>query len=258
MIAVFVPPVNRTAEYRTSQLTQFCAFITQEIIPAIDAKYRTKKTPASRAVIGASDGGNVSLYLALNYASVFGNVAAQSSNIVSSISQGFQNGAKQNLKCYLDLGTYDIAQLIPLVRNFIPILQSRGYEYFYREYHEGHSWGNWRAHVDDALIFFFGNEISHAVQNHHPSRFALQQNFPNPFSVMTTIRFDLDASDGNSTSGASLQVLDVFGREIYAAIFEVNEMKELTIQRKSLPSSGVYFYRLQQGNKQITRIMFAE
>lgn len=258
MIAVFVPPVNRTAEYRTSQLTQFCAFITQEIIPAIDAKYRTKKTPAGRAVIGASDGGNVSLYLALNYANIFGNVAAQSSNIVSSISQGFQNGVKLNLRCYLDLGTYDIPQLIPLVRNFIPILQSKGYEYFYREYHEGHSWGNWRAHVDDALIFFFGNEISAVVQNQQPSCFALQQNFPNPFSVMTSIRCELDASAGNSTSGASLQVLDVFGREIYTAIVEGNGMKEMIIQRRALPSSGVYFYRLIQGNNQITRILFAE
>ena len=25
-----------------------------------------------------------------------------------------------------------------------------------QEFNEGHSWGNWRAHVDDMLVFFWG------------------------------------------------------------------------------------------------------
>jgi enterochelin esterase-like enzyme len=28
----------------------------------------------------------------------------------------------------------------------------------YREFNEGHSWGNWRAHIDDMLVFFWGEE----------------------------------------------------------------------------------------------------
>jgi enterochelin esterase-like enzyme len=60
-----------------------------------------------------------------------------------------------DVKLYLDLGTYDIPMLIPLVRDFIPILQAGGYTYRYQEYHEGHSWGSWRTHIDDALEMFF-------------------------------------------------------------------------------------------------------
>ena len=157
IIAVFVPPVNRTPEYVSTQIAAFSAFIATELMPSIDAHYRTRRDPASRAVLEASNGGNISLWLGFNYPGSFGMVGAQSSYIHPSLFDGFQSSAKLKLKLYLDLGTYDIPQLIPMVRSFVPILQSKGYSVRYREYHEGHSWGNWRAHLAGALEFFFGN-----------------------------------------------------------------------------------------------------
>ncbi len=155
IIVVFIPPVNRTPEYAGSQMNQFTSFIVDEIIPYIDSRYRTKREAKYRAVVGASNGGNISLWLAYDRPDVFGNVAAQSSNVITSIQAGFQNSPKLNLKVYLDIGTYDISSLIPLVRNLKTTLESKGYDLFYREYHEGHSWGSWRAHIDDFLKFFF-------------------------------------------------------------------------------------------------------
>ena len=160
IIAVFVPPVNRTPEYAGNLKDEFTAFIVEEIIPWVDSRYRTLTDPAHRATLGASNGGNIALWLGLHHPEIFGNIAAQSSNVQESISSGFQNGPKLNVIFYLDIGTYDISLLIPLVRNFKQILESKDYVLEYHEFHEGHSWGNWRAHIDDALELFFPAEIS--------------------------------------------------------------------------------------------------
>ena len=156
ILAVFVPPVNRSEEYVFPQLQAFMQFIVRDVMAGVDASYRTRRSPAARAVLGASNGGNISLWLGHTYPHVFGNIGAQSSYIAPSLSDGFQSGAKLDLKLYLDLGTYDIPLLMRQVRNFIPILEAKQYPFLYREYHEGHSWGNWRAHLADALEYFFG------------------------------------------------------------------------------------------------------
>ena len=156
VIAVFVPPVRRSEEYVSLELQAFMQFIVRDVMAGVDASYRTRRSPAARAVLGASNGGNISLWLGYQYPHVFGNIGAQSSHIAPSLSEGFQSGAKLDLKLYLDLGTYDIPLLMRQVRDFIPMLKARGYPFLYREYHEGHSWGNWRAHLKDALEYFFG------------------------------------------------------------------------------------------------------
>ena len=244
VIAVFVPPVNRTEEYAGSLQNQFTNFIVNEMIPWVDSRYRTIPLPEKRAVLGASNGGNISLWLALNHSAVFGNVAAQSSNVQNAISTGFQNTPLLNLKFYMDIGTYDIPILIQLVNNFIPILQSKGYTYLYRVYNEGHSWGNWRAHIDDALIMFFpGNASSLKSQLDLPNKFKLYQNYPNPFNPTTTIEFYLPVS-----GKVILKIYNTLAEEI------------ITLLSASLPSgshsvkwdasglaSGVYFYRLEAG-----------
>ena len=247
LIAVFVPPVNRTAEYAGNQMNQFSAFIVDELMSYVAARFRTRRDPAGRAVLGASNGGNISLWLGLNYPSVFGNVAAQSSNIIGAISSGFQNSPRLDLKLYLDLGTYDIAALIPLVRNFIPILQSRGYVYRYDEFYEGHSWGNWRAHVDNALEMFFPATPSAVGDAENQlSGFRLYQNYPNPFNPSTTINFSVLA-----TSCVSIQVYDVLGQTVatlYGKIAEGGSSYSVLFDGRNFQgsqlSSGVYFYRL--------------
>ena len=245
IIAVFVPPVNRTAEYRTTQQNQFTSFIVNEVMPYIDARYRTRRNPASRATLGASDGGNIALWLAYTHSEVFGNVAAQSSNIQTSISSGFQNSPRLNLKFYMDLGTYDIDVLIPLVRNFIPILQSKGYTYRYNEYHEGHSWGNWRAHIDNALEMFFpATPTSVGEPKSKPAQFELNQNYPNPFNPTTHFGFRI-----GDFGLVSLKVFDVLGREVATLVNEVKGPGKYEVEFSSDQfSSGVYFYRLSAGS----------
>ncbi len=240
IIAVFIPPVNRTQEYAGNQITQFSQFVVNEVLPYIERKYRIKKSPQFRAVAGASNGGNISLYLALNYPNIFGNVAAQSSNVISAISNGFQNSQRLNLKVYLDIGKYDIPQLIPLVRNLRSILQSKGYDMIYAEYPEGHSWGFWRAHIDDYLKFFFPR-LSTGVKEDNgnlvPQKIKLYQNYPNPFNNSSKINFDL-FEDGY----LEIKLFDTLGKEI-KEIIRKNFSKgfyQIEISEFGL-TSGVYF-----------------
>lgn len=155
LIAVFIPPVNRTAEYAGSQKEEFTAFIVSGLMPWLEGRYRIRPEAEARAVAGASNGGNISLWMGWQEPEVFGKIAAFSGNVESAISSGFQTGALLDLKIYLDIGTYDISQLIPLVKGLRDILETRGYPLLYQEIHEGHSWGNWKGHLKDALVFLF-------------------------------------------------------------------------------------------------------
>lgn len=211
IIGVFIPPVNRTAEYTGNLQGAFTEFIVDEVMPWLSGRFRISGDPHDRATIGSSAGGNISLWLGMTHPEIFGNVAAQSSYIQPSIFDGFQNGPLLDLQIYLNLGTYDLPVLIPLVHDFVPILQGRGYVFQFQEFHEGHSWGLWRAHIDDALEMFFPASPTAVdpVTRVGPSGFHLSQNFPNPFNPSTTVAFFL-----RRRMVISLKIYDTLGREV--------------------------------------------
>ena len=132
VIGVFVPPVDRTNEYAGKKKDEFIAFLVNEIMPIIDRKFTTSKDPAKRATFGISDGGNIALYLGMKHPEIFGKIAAMSSDVQTVISTGFQKSAKMNLEFYMDIGTYDIPMLIPMVNDFIQILTNKNYSFQYK------------------------------------------------------------------------------------------------------------------------------
>ena len=80
-----------------------------------------------------------------------------------------------------------------------------------------------------------------------PTEFSLDQNFPNPFNPITTIKFAIPTT--SSVGFVSLKVYDILGNEIATL---VNEPKapgyyEVKFDGSNLPS-GIYFYRLESGN----------
>jgi len=250
VIGVFVPPVNRTEEYAGTLQDEFTLFIVEELMPWVDARWYTRRDPGKRATLGASNGGNIALWLALDHPEVFGNVAAYSSNIQSSISDGFENGPLIDLRLYMDLGTYDIPFLITLVRDFIPVLQSRGYQHTYSEFHDGHSWGNWRGHIDNALVYLFpGPAVAVTDDSPLPSSDFLFQNFPNPFNSSSEFRFQLPG-----TSPVSLRIFDVLGKEMATLVNEkLGPGSYVRRWNANGFPSGIYFYRLQAGDHSETR-----
>ncbi|MCB9367213.1 MAG: T9SS type A sorting domain-containing protein [Calditrichaeota bacterium] len=244
VIAVFVPPVNRTEEYAGSLQDEFGQFITQELLPWVDSEYNTCPEPHNRGTIGASNGGNISLWLAVTYPDQFGLVGAQSPNVQSSITDSLLARDDLGLRFYVDIGTYDIPQLIPLTENLIQILNEQHYDHTSQVHHDGHSWGNWRAHLDECLIYLFpphgDAEPSEALV---PASFQLAQNFPNPFNPETKLSFTLE-----KRLYADLSIYDLQGRNIDTlanGILEAGK-HEFAFSGAGKPS-GIYFARLTAG-----------
>lgn len=237
-IAVFVPAVNRTPEYAGPQIDTYTDFIVNTVMRRIDARFRTRTEPEARAVMGASNGGNISLYIAMKHPEVFGNVGAQSSNIIAPIFDRFETDPLLPLRLYLDLGTYDIAMLIPMVRGFVPVLQAKGYDYQYQEFHEGHSWGNWRARIDDALVFFFSRLLSLSPPALPAGQgLDLGPAWPNPANDQVTVPVHLAHA-----TRLRVSMRDILGREV-ALLADQQVPSGAVVARYALPTlpPGPYF-----------------
>ncbi|HEY5123240.1 MAG TPA: T9SS type A sorting domain-containing protein [Ignavibacteria bacterium] len=88
-----------------------------------------------------------------------------------------------------------------------------------------------------------------------PKRFALYQNFPNPFNPTTKIKFDIAPfSRGAGGVLTSLKVFDITGREIQTFVNEkLNPgTYEVTFDGSNY-ASGVYFYQLRTGDFVVTK-----
>ena len=96
-------------------------------------------------------------------------------------------------------------------------------------------------------VSFIIDAVLKVVEEHAqnvPTEFLLQQNFPNPFNPITTIRFSI-----SSEEATMLKVYDVLGREVQTLVNEPLKAGNYSVRfDASRFSSGVYFYRLQTGN----------
>ncbi len=251
VIAVFVPPVNRSPEYIDNQQNAFTAFISSELIPWLDGRYRTKTGAENRLVMGSSAGGNISLWIAMQHPEIFGHVGAFSPYVEPDILINFNNSDPLDLRIYMLHGSYDHINVIhQSVNNFLPILTSKGYDYLYEELPEGHSYGFWRAHTDDALIFAFPAATAIADDIAVTKSFELQPNFPNPFNPVTNIGFRM-----SDVGFAALDIYDITGQLVKTLVSENRAPGKYTVQWDGTNqfgqhvSSGVYFYRLQVDNQ---------
>lgn len=167
LVAIFVPPINREREYNRD--STYVKFLTDELVPYIEDQYQTSREPEQTAIFGASMGGLISAYAALNAPNVFGLVGSQSGAF------SFDNGAILSqlelqqpaapLKFHLSVGTYDTAlagrdaeegDLLAANEAFVSILRQNGYEFTYQTLPEGHSWGLWQAQIGNGLRYLFG------------------------------------------------------------------------------------------------------
>jgi 2',3'-cyclic-nucleotide 2'-phosphodiesterase (5'-nucleotidase family)/enterochelin esterase-like enzyme len=243
VIGVFVPPVNRNPEYIGEQINQFASFIVNELMVYIDSRYRTKDDPKHRAVVGISNGGNISLWISFSYPEVFGKAASFSGNIQQDVMTAFNASETLPLRFYLDAGTYE-SPILWATQTFYDIVSEKQYPVEYRIWHEGHSWGSWRAHLDNALAFLFEDiPVGIAKQRELPASFALYQNFPNPFNPSTTIRYALPGD-----MQVKLEVYNVLGQCIKVLVDEMQRAGyyDVAFDATSL-SSGIYLYRIEAG-----------
>ena len=82
-----------------------------------------------------------------------------------------------------------------------------------------------------------------------PAKFELLQNYPNPFNPLTTIRFSVV----EMLHATSLQIFDVKGRLVETLVSgELVSGNHSVVWDASNHTSGIYFYRLDNGNNSMT------
>ncbi len=158
IVIVFIDPVDRNSEYMADD--RFMEMIVEEIVPWVEEEYRVSDEPSERGMMGASLGGLISVYITWNYPGIFGFCASQSGAFFpdrSTVMRMVEEGPRRDIRYYLDWGTYetDIARSNEEMRE---ALLGGGHELEWHVFHEGHSWGSWRAHVDDILRAFAGTD----------------------------------------------------------------------------------------------------
>lgn len=196
VIGVFVTPTNRNDEYAFALRDAYTAFFAQELVPYIDGMYSTITGPWGRMVLGDSFGGNISALIAFQHEEVFGNVGFHSGafwpddfHTLDVIAQSDAD----NIRVAMVWGTYESVKYYN--RTLRDSLIQEGFPVHWGEYYEGHSWGLWRATLDELIDFAFPlDELSTPEEVLGPE----VTTFPNPFA--DSVRFRVEHSSDRPTS----------------------------------------------------------
>lgn len=159
MMAVFIDPRDPVSgtNRRGSEYTgnpAFADFVADELVAEVDASFRSLASPTGRTILGTSFGGVNSAYFGGTRSDVFENIAVQSPSNFSSVFNLYATQSLQDeVDIFLTAGTIGDGSGGP---SFASVLAAGGYDYSFVQTNEGHSWGNWRALLDDILIDLVG------------------------------------------------------------------------------------------------------
>jgi enterochelin esterase-like enzyme len=157
--AIFIDPridgVNRRAEqYVMSE--EFLRFVAEELVPHIDSFGFTSTDRRDRAILGTSLGGLNSAWFAARRPGIFGRIGIMSPAFQAGdgrILDVWRKPPRPDVDMVMTWGTFhDFGEH---TTRFRELLDAQGAAYTAIVTHEGHSWGQWRALVDDVLLAFW-------------------------------------------------------------------------------------------------------
>lgn len=190
VIGVFVdarepghPENNRREQEFLAKAVDYGSFLAEELVPAIDAAYRTDPNPNARLIQGVSYGGLYASYFAVRFADVFHNLAifspsfwalgdpdsvgdpAKAAGVRAMnevLSQVGVCGGETGITCPTvplkifmsgGLPDWDVGDLDSTAE----MLTATQIPLRYVETNEGHSWGAWSDLLDEMLLYFFAD-----------------------------------------------------------------------------------------------------
>lgn len=254
LVAVFVDPrvggTNRRQAQYADDYASFARFLADELIPAIDAQYRTKAVPGARGILGTSLGGLFATYFGAAHPNVVQRIAVQSPAYWYDTQHNgdrvyalLEAAERLPLRFYLSTGTIYDTQADAL--RFKALLERKGYPLTYTERPEGHSWGQWRALVGEMLRALWSPATGTSTGSlpAAPAHLAPRV-FPHPVRGSATLAFEL-ARPGR----VELRLYDGLGREVSRPL--AGALLPAGPQRVVLSAgawaSGTYWYRLTAG-----------
>ncbi len=143
------------------------AFLLQEVMPFVEARYPVRRGPEHTALMGASLGGLSSFVIALNHPERFSKAAIQSPNVWwggEKLLQELQSGnmkLPEGLRLWVEIGGAERDLVYP-VRRLVDELVRQGYvpeqDLAYYEVPGGtHTEASWAGQGDDILIWLYGS-----------------------------------------------------------------------------------------------------
>lgn len=175
---ILVCPDGKNSWYFDSKVdpgSRYESYITKELVPFVDATYRTNNSKDHRAICGLSMGGHGALYLAIRHQDIF-SAAGSMSGVLDLIpfknSYGLEkiigdtsavtiaqysdlqlaDRIDSSLSLIIDCGISD--PFIEVNRNMHQRLMELKINHDYIERNGGHNWPYWRNAIGYQLLFF--------------------------------------------------------------------------------------------------------
>jgi enterochelin esterase family protein len=144
--------------YSTANNEAFARELIEEIIPAVEKRYRTRNGREHRALAGLSMGGGHTLFTGLTHREKFGWLGAFSAGIPSDERlQPLLNSPDKLNKAFrrvwIACGKDDF--LIERNRQFNALLEQKGIRHEWRETAGDHSWPVWRGYLGEFVPLLF-------------------------------------------------------------------------------------------------------
>jgi len=156
LMAVFVEPRNRKREYRFNDL--YLKMLFKELLPWLKQKFKLRNNRL--ALGGASLGGLISLYALKKYGSYLDFVFSQSGALWIDNERIIKEvQAFRPIKTFLFLSYGLFENMDESHQKLERLLENKGINFEMKIYYEGHNWGNWRAHLKEALLPFAGGKV---------------------------------------------------------------------------------------------------
>lgn len=158
-----VPPGQTALERRGGGAPAYARFLVEELKPAIDARFRTRRGSADTAVGGSSLGGLVSMWLALHRPETFGAALVVSPSVWWDDRFILRDAAATTPtprpRLWLDMGAQEGDQAVQFARELNELLRRRGWSdgtlRFVEDAQGRHDEASWARRVPAMLDFLY-------------------------------------------------------------------------------------------------------
>ncbi|MCE1248601.1 MAG: hypothetical protein LWY06_18335 [Firmicutes bacterium] len=167
---------NRDEEYTPNEdpeeggggAEEFAEFLTDELIPWVEAKYKISSRREDRGIMGSSYGGLFSFWTAINYPELFSFAGAMSPSFWhtnGAILNEIPEKGRLPLKIWICHGTEEWSDF---TRPVVDLLLEQGYEYgedlvYYEVYGMDHNEAAWGERLSFPFIFFRGQQAEEII-----------------------------------------------------------------------------------------------
>lgn len=160
VLIVFLPPINRVAEYGQSEA--YTQFLADELVPFMQMSYGSDAAAGKTAVLGSGQGGTAAIYAGFTRPERFGLVAAHSADLTvdnEGLIRRLRLQEALPVRLHLAVGHYEATNRAVYER-FTEVLASKGYVFEAAVRPMGAGWGLWGEQWGAALRHFFGQPVS--------------------------------------------------------------------------------------------------